>query len=752
MKKLLSLCVTVTLILSSFAFAVPGVHAEEAEGTETTAIRYEFEEKLTGMAKTHLKTYSDATLVSGGKALYNPYAANPSDKNNHNEIFEESFTVTVPKTQNYDIFYAVSKGNNQYVSNVSILINGELIGDNKGTAVKDLSHEKTVFVKDAPLMLYHGKSLPLEADKEYTVTLRVHEPTVNASGGTQPFFFGADYIEFVPVDYVEITDDFTLEFEKYTKYFSCKVSEETAGDIGYVHADTAANSGDSYFNLAVDVPKAGEYDFDLKGVYTEWLSRYEVLIDGEVAYSVAYKDKNGAVVYDADGTAIALNLGDLKSWKFKKILTAGEHIIGVKIYARVSGQSGVTDGDCAFDLESLSVKWADTNISVNDEAVVEFEDYTENFSCAVTTSPEMSNGDVAVYQTETKGDHTFTAVLNVAQEGVYGFELKGAHADYLSAYDIMLDDTVIYNIMKGSPAGTVIKDADGNNIVYDGQFYTARKWSFSAEMTEGTHILCVKIYARTSETSGSNNGTVAFALDSLSMKYRKANIAKSGKTVVEFEDYAQNATTKTSSDGSQTILANSGTTVQPRIKIPMTVEKSGLYKVSSVLGYAKDNYRSKINLKLDGTTFETNDSGYVSQVTEGLQGTSVAPMSLYQTTLWLEAGTEHFVTAEISITEDKQYKYNLDYIAFEPVNSFAVAEGVATATVGFEEAVSGKAILALYNGKELVSVGDMDADAQNIVTVTAAATKEFDSAKVFVWNDYDAVEPVVKSVSLLSAE
>ena len=327
-----------------------------------------------------------------------------------------------------------------------------------------------------------------------------------------------------------------------------------------------------------------------------------------------------------------------------------------------------------------------TAIAVNEALTVQFEDYTENFSCAVTTSSEMSNGDVAVYRTELAKDQSFTVDLDVALEGVYAFELKGAHADWLSAYDIMLDDTVIHRIRKGSPAGTVIKDADGNNVVYDGQFYTARKWSFNAYATAGTHTLTVIIYARTTETSASTNNTVAFALDSLSMTYRKANIAKSGKTVVEFEDYAVNANLKTAENG-QTILSNGSTTTQPKIYIPTVVEQSGYYHVEYVVGYAKDNYRSEVVLKLDGTTFGRNNDSYErEQLTEGLLGWSGAPMSKYQTQVYLTAGQINLITAEVRITADKQYKYNLDYMAFTPVKS-----------AGVEVSKAGESLIELEN-------------------------------------------------------
>ena len=72
----------------------------------------------------------------------------------------------------------------------------------------------------------------------------------------------------------------------------------------------------------------------------------------------------------------------------------------------------------------------------------------------------------------------------------------------------------------------------------------------------------------------------------------------------------------------------------------------------------------------------------------------------------------------------------------------------AQVCVGFEIAVTGKVVTALYSGPELVGISITDAaNAKDVNVQVKNLSATPDSAKVMVWRDLDNVEPLMKNIT-----
>jgi len=392
----------------------------------------------------------------------------------------------------------------------------------------------------------------------------------------------------------------------------------------------------------------------------------------------------------------------------------------------------------------------------NGSYTLEFEEYLDCFSASSVVS---SNG--AACHNWLAGDQTFTKVLNVSETGVYDFEFKGAYQRWLSAFDIMLDNTLLYSVKKEDTTGKAILDAEGNQLYYYGNNFPAKCWNFTKYVSAGEHTLTINIHKRTTATSAATDNASAFAFDSLSMVCREASPVAGDTVRFEFEDFATDATSVTSEDGSQTLLSHNWTTVQPKIAIPFTIEKSGYYDVDCVIGNntieadgtpkgaANYKYISRILLYMDGELICDNQtSKYKERVTDGFQGWSGAPLCKYQQSrLYLEAGDSHFIEADVQITADKAYKYNLDYIQIAPAESFVAYElGNIEASLSYDAPVTGTVLLAVYNDKELVTVKSDRLSNERQICFSFPLDAKYTHVKSFLWKDLNDMIPFKNSV------
>ena len=98
----------------------------------------------------------------------------------------------------------------------------------------------------------------------------------------------------------------------------------------------------------------------------------------------------------------------------------------------------------------------------------------------------------------------------------------------------------------------------------------------------------------------------------------------------------------------------------------------------------------------------------------------------------------------VKITKDGRYKYTIDYMELAPAQGITESDTEVTVTALYDEAVSGEAVLALYNGKQLVSVGSAIVENSNTIVVSAPKA-EYTDAKVMVWSALGSLKPVAET-------
>ncbi len=136
--------------------------------------------------------------------------------------------------------------------------------------------------------------------------------------------------------------------------------------------------------------------------------------------------------------------------------------------------------------------------------------------------------------------------------------------------------------------------------------------------------------------------------------------------IIEFEDCHDNSLNVNKSlsaaSGGKYIYAYDGTL---QLSKSVTIPKDGTYKITYAVGRQLNEYVSAVTFKLDDSVIGVNDA----DIAENLYGASTftyqhAPMCRYIRTVELKAGTYN-LTADIGITRDSAYKYQMDYIKIE---------------------------------------------------------------------------------------
>ncbi len=517
---------------------------------------------------------------------------------------------------------------------------------------------------------------------------------------------------------------------------------------------------DVTFTLPVIVNDTGLYDFVFDGAYTPTLSRVEIKDGDKVICALSgnnnYIDMSGdEKLYNGD------TVWSAKRYEFSAMLTEGSHDIKVVAYSR-GGVAGV-----AFAWDCMSMEYHKDVISKDTATRLEMEDYAAYANIPLnnggTYAANVWNGAgcsekkyFAVDTTDGTIDsgyvYSFAIPVQIEEAGLYDFEYVGNDGTSQAHFYI---DSVDNPSIVASASETIVDDTKVDDTIqyFSSGWAIAKKYTTKVVLPEGNHNIIVTLKDR-------GNQDIARYLDYIQFTPVVFDVQAEGNSVAEFEDYSSNATVKTGvafASGNE-LLFHSSAKTKPVIQFMVEVAESGYYDVEYVISNnakttsdeanASINHLSRIRLSMDGVEFgDSQTSPYAENYGPDKTMWHYFPLCRYETVLYLEKGTHSFV-ADVGITTDLQYKYQLDYIAFKPQDTLTVEDGVATAKVTFDDAVSGKAILALYNGKEMVSVNSVDVAEKETVNVTAPASGAFTNAKVFIWGDLINVVPLKEEVEL----
>lgn len=442
---------------------------------------------------------------------------------------------------------------------------------------------------------------------------------------------------------------------------------------------------------------------------------------------------------------------------------------------------------CALLLSTAAVvpAAADDNAAVAAVSVglgsatrIEFEDYVSLFSfmratdsgsypeyATVKTSDECSGGKFIHFDTNpeaTNDTEAFSIPINVKETGSYSF--KFLYAGGVSDFNLFLDSTdstaisssVIYSGAKTTTSTTAEDGTTTETSYYT--YFNDQTWAqpviratSAVEITAGEHDLIVRLSKRTASTLLDYAG----CLDYIDIIPASVKISPNSTTTVEFENYLSSFSPQkptvglhTSAGGGACLYSGNLGTEAVTLDIPVTVEKSGKYQVTAGIGSI--SYLSTVSLMSGANTLYTFSSDKVHPQLYSVE--SIYTVHKFTFTAELRASMDSLT---ISIPP-RTGSWNtvacaVDYISLTPQDTLTVEYGVATASVSFDTAVSGKAIVALYNSsKELIGINYKDlAGAEYVIIDTNVLENEaVDTAKVMVWDNLTNCTPVIKAKEL----
>lgn len=547
------------------------------------------------------------------------------------------------------------------------------------------------------------------------------------------------------------------EFASNGKFVCSNNGIGMLGSLSY-----ATRSENPSFSFEIDVPVDGtyklEYAFGYHNNNTGNVSPIALSIDDTV---VGTNDSS----FDGD-----LSLAGQFPWKYIPLkhytkngisLTAGKHAVKVEVTLPTSSVQPYL-----FCADYIQLTPLTAVITTDKPCTIEFEEQASNFSVTpnVKTSANTSAGGYIHFDTPTRTEPvTFSIPVSVAEAGVYSFEYVSSQ---YSATEFYLDDAASAFFTTSGAESTALdsEKVDGKYPYFNESWHQALQYTFSGYLAAGSHTLNGKLLLRSAENSTKD---VCLCMDYLKITYVPAEsvvVNKDTATRIELENYTSNVS----------IAQSNGTTYFPKIytsdgcsngkymgidstdkqatndyetfTIPITVQQEGYYNmqyvdcknVSALKIYLDSTDGTCLNVELatkENTT--KNDAGKYAYFTS-----SWAVAVTHSGKVYLPAGEHELVFRLQQRASIGDFAAYLDYIEFElAADEIKVDGSTATALVNYDEAQTGKAILALYNGKELVGMQTLNVTNQNAVTISMSYSGTVTDAKMFVWNDLNNCIP-----------
>ncbi len=540
------------------------------------------------------------------------------------------------------------------------------------------------------------------------------------------------------------------------------VSSNQGGTIG--NNTTVARTTDASCTFEINLPVGGEYNLE----YTlgdqcgnEYVSAVTLLIDDEI---IGKNDSS----YAED-----ISVGKTYPWSYIPMriyrknnvtLSEGTHTVKLQVDAPVP-----TSQPNLFCADYLQFTPKTASISQDKVTTLEFEDYADDFvdvTPNVKTGTSQTSGSGYIhFDTAIRTDPvTLDIPVSVDAEGSYNFKYV-ASGNSFSVTELYLDDAETPFWTKEGNNGVALESEKINNkwTYFDQTWHQAYQYDFSATLSSGEHTIHLKLLTRPAENSQRD---VCICMDYLKIiPPEMLAIKKDAATRIEFEDYQKNFS----------ILQNDGSTHTPNISsttrcsngkylgidstdnlaandyetfiIPITVEQADNYDIEYVINDNFSSYDIFLN-SINGLCLSNNVTTYADTEKDSdgkytYFNSKWAPATFHNGTVFLPAGDHNLIFQIKKRSSSADYALYLDYLEFSPADSFAITDGTATAKATMAEAVTGKAILALYNDKELVSTGFTDVADATVVTAYASvpASATITHAKLFVWSDLENCIP-----------
>ncbi|MBQ4086981.1 MAG: metallophosphoesterase [Clostridia bacterium] len=725
--------------------------------------RVEMEDYISGVSfeQTDGTIYTPKTVSSSG-CSGSAYAFFDSADGLAPDFVDFEIPVTVQADGTYSAEYVVNAG----TSALNIYVDSKDNGPVNTTVIKENLDEKNsegifpVFESSWAMATSNRFSLPL-TEGEHTLIFELKKR------GAGDIALYLDYLELSSSELSVSTKKTThVNFSDHMEKFTPVVYkwENAAADNGVLAY--AGGGNETTFTLPFYAENKGTYQFDHVGAYSANLSDVYVYVDNTEGEPICIINKDNTSFEDLseNGEVYQNKNGWLKKlYRFTADIEAGAHSLIYVVKSR--GESlGVA---YAFDYVDISGYVAP--ISGTETTRLELENYADGVTVpqndGTTYVPTISNGAgasegkyLAFDSADGKCDVAYVDVIvpiNVKTAGMY--DMSSVVCFGVSGWSIFVDDTTTDPVLTQGSAYEIIdevKGEDGKIAYFSSTWAKATKYKSRIELKGGKQDLILRIYPRGGELKD-----IAVYFDYIEFTPVENNvIAADDVTRFEFEDYTSGNVKKDLAYASGSAVAhNSWANGKPTQKIPVVVEKSGYYDITYVVGeitvdkdgnpYSAEMTRhlSTVTLTIGDQLIGNNKGGYVENLGSVYDVWDTAPVSKYVNKLYLEAGS-YVINADVAITADAKYKYTLDYIEFAPATGVVDnGDGTVTVTAAYDAPVSGEAVVALYNGKQLVGVGSAIVADTKLVSVDAPAAA-YTEVKVLVLDALTGLKPQAEEV------
>ncbi len=762
--------------------------ATEAEELDDDSIRYEIEDHCP-VTKLNVETEfasgeglcisAQGGITSGSKVLERTDVTDA--EGNQISTFTFDIPVEIPVDGQYGVEMVMGyMASGKYVSKVSMILDKDtsniVLATNESKGDEYRSPYATYpWEEHIPLYHYTAADQTLTAGA-HTVTVSVDLPT--ATDSEQPFLFAADYIEFIPrTAIIDLTATERIEAEDYISGIvlnevNDKGTEDTSDDVYQtyspdVFSSSRASGGkvarfdssgtdttsyitiEDYADMTIPIYVAEEGYYEMEYVICQ-LPDIAIYLDDasgtklNTKYSRAYdklKNESGTKYSYFSSTWAYAHIDTVED----VYLPAGNHNIIIRVFKR-----GVKD--IAQYIDYIQFKPATDRLAANGALHYEAEDYYSKFigNTNKLGNNALASGGKFVYRGSGSA-FSFSFLFAVAEAGTYQVEIVAAAGGAMSATTVAIDNGEAKTLTSITNKGTIFTQS----------YYTLAKRVMSVELTAGLHELIFNVPARTS-------GGTAYAFDYIHIsKAVDEVVTQNDATRIEFEKYTDmdkntDARIKGVASGDAMVYNNYRTSGDPTIQAEVEIRDSGYYNIEYLVGnrslYSAPNNVATVNIylgdKLIGTNDGTHYENLYSQCVKDDAGTIVSgfwygtsKMCRYiKDAVWLDAGV---YTLDADVVSAKSHpaghmmNYQMDYIEFRPVDAMVeLGTNFVTAHINSKDAMNGKAILAVYNGKNLVRTVVEDITNGRYVNLTAVVS-DATHAKAFVIDGYDNVKPLV---------
>lgn len=353
--------------------------------------------------------------------------------------------------------------------------------------------------------------------------------------------------------------------------------------------------------------------------------------------------------------------------------------------------------------EPITTEFTTPAFAIEDGAVrFEFEDYCPDSKIVKESKYASGGGLVAsTYSSELGSNtisrpadgttpYTFTFDIEIPYDDGYKVEYAignvGAGKAYVSQVELTLDAEGASPVKIGdnyTNSGTTVKE----NFPWSTNVVLKKYTASDMTLTKGTHTITVSVAVPTASTQ-----PYLFALDYIQFTPKTDTITQTAPKKVEFETMTTSDIAELPAASGGKYVKNTWKSAKPVIEKEIKIADSGYYEIEYVVG-SKDNggnYVSKVDLYLDdallGSNTDTSTEDLYSEV--GFSWASGKMKKYNKAGIWLEADT-YTLSADVGLTADSLYKFQMDYIRFAPCTETVSAD--ASATIEIEEYVQDKA-------------------------------------------------------------